>query len=336
MSEEKTLKRAFGDIVKGYSKCYIFDQVAYIIHLGHFTQLEIDSVYDKYFEKALKAKVATEKEAIKMAVAQGLWNSSKDLAIQECQAKIDFAIHSKKAQKLPSQIKKYNKEIEDHQKDQNILLNEKAQVMGITAELYAEQKTNHHYMFSSFFKDQKLSERLFNSEEFDYLSDSDLMDMIGTYNKELSPCGLDNIKKIALKPFFQNYFYICSSLIDFYGKPAVDLTYNQVSLANYGRYFKGILENHDKIPDKVKESPDELIDYVTAKQNDSSTKERNTAANKADDTTSAFASMPVGATKEDIETLGYNKENSVNLRDVTRKKGKKSLNMNDLLAVSKT
>lgn len=333
MSDDKILRKAFGDIVKGYSSCSLFEQTAYILHLGHFSQLEIDSIYESYYSRAIKQGVPKEEAAIKFAIEQKIWGRARQDSIKEIQCQIEHAQENKKVQKLPSQIKKINQEIQNLQKELNEILMERNLIIGITAELFAEQKTNHYYIYSSFYKDTELKHKFFNQNEFDHLDDMELVDIIKIYNKETSLCGQDNIKRISLKPFFQNYFYICNNLMDFYGKPAVYLTYNQVSLANYGRYFKNILENNDKIPDKIKESPDELIDYVTVKKNHDNQTNRSSSRGKDEDS-AEFASLPFGATKEDLETLGYDKQNSVNLEEIAKAKGG-SLKMADLFNLAK-
>jgi hypothetical protein len=332
VSDDKILRKAFGDIVNGYSVCNLFGETAYILHLGHFSQLEIDSIYDMYYQKAIKQGVPSEKDAIKFAIDNKLWSRSKQDEIKEIECKIEYAIQNKKVQTLPSQIKKINEEIANFQKELQEITQDRNIVLGITAELFSEQKTNHYYIYSSFYRDKQLSVKFFNQSQFDYLDDIELMDIIKIYNTEISICGQDSIKKIALKPFFQNYFYICHNLMDFFGKPAVYLTYNQVSLANYGRYFKNLLENNDKIPDKIKENPDELIDFVTVKRNHDTSTNRNSSRG-SDDDTAQFASLPFNATKEDLETLGYDKENSVNLNDVAKAKGG-SLKMTDLMKLA--
>ena len=48
---------------------------------------------------------------------------------------------------------------------------------------------------------------------------------------------------------------------EFYGKPICDLTYNQLKLLIYSRYFRNIFNNNDKMPDHIKKD----IDFHFAK-----------------------------------------------------------------------
>ena len=114
----------------------------------------------------------------------------------------------------------------------------------------------------------------------------------------------------------------CEDPLHFYGKPIVNLTYNQLRLILYARYFKNIISNNDKIPDQYKKDPDKLIDYINANEK---------AKEKMQQKDSQATSI-VGATKEDYKYINMDKGNtkSVSLAEEAKKKGG-SLDMKDLM-----
>ena len=135
-----------------------------------------------------------------------------------------------------------------------------------------------------------------------------------------------NIKRIALSGFFLNNFYLCKDNPKIYfGKPVVELTYNQSELFSYGRYFKHILSDMKNKPSpEIMDDPDKLIEMYNIGQNSSKMKQ---SAEDSD------ASTVVGATKEDLERMGMSspsEDKGVSLSKEASKKGGK-LSMDDLI-----
>ena len=92
------------------------------------------------------------------------------------------------------------------------------------------------------------------------------MGLIGTYNKSTtrkfeSPKVL---KKISLIRFFyQPYFiFVRTTLILSFGKPLVELTFYQVELFGYARYYKSLMESSEsKVPDEVRQDPEKIVEW---------------------------------------------------------------------------
>ena len=137
------------------------------------------------------------------------------------------------------------------------------------------------------------------------------------------------MKRVALSGFFLNNFYLCKdNPFIFYGKPVVELTYHQGDLFSYGRYFKHVLSEmkHQPPPD-VMEDPDKLIEQYDVQQNQEK-------MNEGKDT-SGTASTYIGATKEDMDSLGITEEvkNDPNVVDLNEELAKADgdLSMEDLI-----
>ena len=172
------------------------------------------------------------------------------------------------------------------------------------------------------FKDADLKNLYFTDDEFDELSSDDLSLLIGFYNKTLTEFADSRIQRLVLEDFFTYYMPYCEDPIHFYGKPIINLTYNQLRLILYARYFKNILSTNDKIPENYRKDPDKLIDYINANE-----KAKEKMQEKDNQATSI-----VGATKEDYKYINMDKGSakSVSLSEEAKKKGG-SLDMKDLM-----
>ena len=89
--------------------------------------------------------------------------------------------------------------------------------------------------------------------------------------------------------------------------------------------FKNIFEQYSKIPDKIRQDPEKIVDYVNAQEK---------AKDKLKNIDQDGASTVIGATKEDYEYLGINQTDSNSLSEKLKEKGGK-MDMKDLMGVLK-
>ena len=59
---------------------------------------------------------------------------------------------------------------------------EKSQLIGYTADTYSSKKINEYYVFATTYKDKKLKKKLFSKEEFDELSEQDILKFVQIFN----------------------------------------------------------------------------------------------------------------------------------------------------------
>jgi hypothetical protein len=103
----------------------------------------------------------------------------------------------------------------------------------------------------------------------------------------------------------------------FYGKPIVNLTYNQSSLVHHGKRYLNIFREvgYDKIPFEIRDNANELVEWFEVNKNFKDIKEGGV----------------VGGTKEDRKALGIQDKNAQLIKTIKEKGG--SLDMysfNDL------
>ena len=168
-------------------------------------------------------------------------------------------------------------------------------------------------------------EKLFSDDEFDEIPVTELGDIISSYNKINSKFTDLNIQKVTLQDFFSYYMSYSEDPIHFFGLPVTKLTFNQLRLLIYARYFKNIFMQNDNMPEEYRKDPEKIFDYVNANE------KAKDVLNKEKD---GQATSIVGATKEDYKYLNIDKgtTKTLSLAEEAKKKGG-SLDMNDLMKI---
>ncbi len=301
--QNNKLKLLFSEILHSYSLCESVDfGRLFLKHFNSFDSAAIDLDGKLLYEEAVSKGIITNKEKEKLLIDENEWSEVKDSEIRGLFLFIDNLQKTKAKLHLPSQIDQINKEIREGEEKLGKLQQEKNSKMGFTAENYVQKKINENYVFNSFFKDESLSTRRFNKDEFNDLEDTQVTGLISIYNQFAEQFNAVNLKKIALSPFFLNIFYLCDDdPYVFYGKPVVFLSFYQIEVFSYGRMFKNIIsENREIITDDLMSDPDKLIDFVNANKN---TKELLEKQGKQD---IGGGGVIFGANQEDVKKLGIN------------------------------
>jgi len=167
---------------------------------------------------------------------------------------------------------------------------------------------------------------LFTPEEFEDLEEKKMMELISIYNHTTAKFNSNKLKLISLAGFFTNIFYLCENdAFVFYGKAIVGLTFYQIELFGYGRYYKSLLEQTEgQPPEDMMDKPEKLVEWFE------STKSAKEALDKVDKGEGTASSL-VGATKQDLKRLGLdNPQETVNLAKKAAAKGGK-LTMEDMM-----
>jgi len=316
--QQKQNKRLFADIVNGYSelieplnktKCYI----------KHFNELDFANFENKkteFYEKAVKVKLPTEAQQEEYIFQEKLWSKELDLEITN---KIAYLENIKKAKGklfLMSQIEQLNVEIAKLETEILIQKKQREELIGYTAEKYADNRMNIVHISNSIYKDKDLKESLFTEEELEEFDDKNFYEYIISYNKIMINFKEESIKKLALDYTIQTMIGLSGdNLFAFYGKPLVYLTNFQSLLLLYGKYFRSIImsEEYAKVPEDIKNDADKLMDWFSAAKN---LKEKAAKSNK-----NSGASFIMGATEKDMKAIDGGNDNHTDLNSMAKQKG---------------
>jgi hypothetical protein len=324
-SQQSNYKKIFRDVKNGFSEVKILENLFYLKHMSFEDQVDIDTIYDKYFEQAKLKGVPTHKETLERLIEEDEWSNKKEREISQQEDFIDNLVKQKKALYLKSEILRVNKDLEEAQKKLSELKNVRAMFFSRTAESYAEERVNDYYIIKCLYKDKKLQEPAFSINEFDDIDSEQLFAIIKEYNRVYKQINDDSIQRIVLQDFFNLFMPFAENPIEFYGRPICELSYNQLKLLVYSRFFKNVFQQNENMPPEIKADPDKIIDYVNANDNAKRMKEKN--FNKENS-----AESIVGATKEDLEYLNITKpgQKTLSLAEEAKKKGG-SLSMDDMM-----
>jgi hypothetical protein len=184
-------------------------------------------------------------------------------------------------------------------------------------------------MFNSLFRDKDLKDRYFSEQEFDELENKEISEVLEIYNNINKNFIENNLKKIALSAYYLSLFNLCDeNAYNLYGKPIMYLTFYQMEVFGYARYFKNALsEAKHKPSDEYYEDPDKLIEWLESSKNVEEVLSKN--ENNQKKTEGAIATSIVGAKKEDLAKIGKD-ENGISLHKEAQKKGG-TLSMEDLM-----
>lgn len=269
-----TLRRAFRDIIAGHTRATILRRAAYIRHLSDIDQVGLDEKRAEYHREAKDSGLLTEEERLVQLRAAGEWSDEKELEVTRARQHVDSLREgTAKARRLmPSAVKDYLRKITEAEEAHRALEIAKRRLVGLTCEMAASEAVNDFYIATNLYADPALTQPLFPPEEFDYLRDATIAEIVRGYNAAMEGCSDHAIRKLAMQPFFQRKFQLAGDdYTTLFGKPIAVLTNAQVDLIRHGAHFRHIYTTHDvsKWKKEILEDPDLMSEYaasITAKK----------------------------------------------------------------------
>ena len=267
--DKNKLRLLFIDILKGYSLSYYKSNKLYFKHNTSFDSGEIDHLKQEFIEKAKRNGLPTEDQKEEYLILEGIWSKESNEKIKKLKSDISTLRQTKSKLFKSDDINEFNRQIDQKKLELINLTVERKDLLGFTVEDYANKKINEYYMFNSLFKDRNLKDRYFSEQEFDELENKDISEILNIYNDINKNFVETNIKKIALSSYYLSLFNLCDeNAYNLYGKPIIYLTFYQMEVFGYARYFKNALsEAKHKPSDEYYEDPDKLIEWLESSKN---------------------------------------------------------------------
>lgn len=323
------LKAIVSEIIRGFSVISWQGQSVFVKHLTYLESSNSDAVYDENLNRASNNDIQKLDEREKTIIEHELWSEKQNREINELKSYIDNLKTTKKQFFRSLDIERIIKQIDENEKKLEKILTDKMNIIGLTAESFAAKKLNEFYIFNSAYKNESLQEKLFTEDEFNELDDNQISKLVDTYNSSITLFNPQNLKKATLSGGFLNVFYLCNDdPYTFFGRPVIDLSFYQIELFSYGKYFKSLLSNSkNKPPDEVLEDPDKLIEWYDANNN----AERELSKDSDPNTVSKSL---VGLSSKDRKQLGLEQKHGVDLIEEAKKKGG-TLNFQEIIKLQK-
>jgi hypothetical protein len=283
-----------------------------IFYFKHPSLAEHFSLYNNYeLNKKIAEKkgVLCEEDKIKEAIDNDWWSHENESKINLLKKTIKNLYVTKEKLLYPSQKEGIDKQIKQNK---NILISfekDRRELIGYTAEEYAENKFLDDLLISLVYKDKNLCEPLFRSEEEFYsLSDKECNKIKNVFNQCTNSFAQDVLKKIAASGFFQNLVYLNNEPYSFWGKAVYQCSKYQIDLLVYGKMYRNTIDAYHKndkpIPQEVMEDPDKFVDWIENQQNQKEPNKRKKNSNSKNNMVSSY----VGATNKDLKSMGVKVE----------------------------
>ena len=318
----------FSEIINSYSS-EINDKFGdvYIKHQSHLDSLKIERQYLYFLSKARAQNLPNNLEREKAIISDELWTKKEEDDLLNSKSFIQGLKDNLSREYLYSRRKIWRKEMLDAENKLRALIIKKDYLIGSTAEKYANKESFHYQVINSIFLDENLTKKI----QIDDTSNEEYDELVNIYNRYLDRISGENIKKIAVSPFFTNIFYMAGdNAYYFYGKPIVSLTSHQTNLFLWGQHFKSLMGKYgDRLPKSMSETPDDMMDWFEITQS-----AEKAGILKEDENADGGMMSIVGATKKDMEMLGIDSSSVVNIGKEISKTGKGILTKDDLFRMN--
>ena len=308
----------YRDIIFGYTSDKI-KSTGQRVYVKHFNDLEsgrTERFFQFHLETAQERGLKTEEQAIDFLIEEDLWSKKQEERIKDLKEKIRHLKSSKEKLIIKSQVAELEKEIKPYEDELYVLKYERTENVGVTAEVFANKKVSESTIKKSFFKDPELKEPFYTEEEYDYIDQEEVNDGIEIYTNMIAKrFGGDEIKRVAVSPFFMNTYYLCDdNPYHFFGKPILYLTNFQTALMSFAKNFKYLMSNHKPPTEDYAAHPDKIIEWYDMQS-------KTAMAQDYDDKGEASGKSYFGADKEELKAIKKEDDSLVSLTDEVKKQG---------------
>ena len=325
---DEILRKVLAQITEGYSPVELEGQEkAYVKHFGNEDQYRLESFRSNIYNKARKNGLPTEEETLALMIEEDIWTTEDEERYKEYGEKVQSLEETKRNLIIPSQRERITEEISEAQEELSKIMVRRQSLLSETCESYAQNKSNDYSIYLSFYKSPHGEEKYFTKDEYAELTKQELAQWFGAYNDAIIDLSTQNIKHLAINNVFSMYYNVVGSanLYKFFDRPIYHLSFYQLNLLNYAKILHSILENIEKIPEGIKDNPDELISFAESKG-------RNKSAVEKSQDKQGFS--VVGATRKDMEEMGVASEADVSPFELAGLNKDGTLTMEDFIALS--
>ena len=282
------------EIFDGYSEIPFGGEKLFLRHVTLGDQRVLTAEFERQKIRAIENFVPTEKERLDQLEKENHWTEQDELEIRAKQEYLANLKQTKSQLELKSAKKNIQETIDAETKELNKILYRRRDLVGKTAEDFANSRSNEEFIRNILYKDSALKIPAFSAEEFGALEIADLAELMAGYYALSGKVNDETIQELLLSDSFSLYLGQVEKAFDFFGKPIVNLSIFQLKLLAYGKMFLNIFQNVDNIPDNVKKSPKDLLDFVDTQKKREKNQQKGGKQHQA--------MGMVGATKEDLES----------------------------------
>ena len=288
------------------------------LYFKHFNNLDSRGIFSNksnFVKEAVSKGLETESEALERITKEGFWTDEEEKDLQEKEKFVSRIKDGLKKIKIPSKREEHKKYIKLEEDRVLKKRNERKSLIGLTAEIFAENKINKLFFDSVTFIDEKLTVPALKEIGYDEVEkETEIYIKQQEFFKKFDET---NISKAALCPFYSPYLAFAEDPFAIYGKSLINLTTFQMRLTSYSRTFLNIFKNSQKtIPEYITKDPELLIEFWEAQREGSN--KRPSKASEGSGGTTHF-----GANQQDLQTMAESDKDIVSLSKEIKSKGGK-------------
>lgn len=326
---DNDLEQIFLEIIQGFTEIEFSGTPVFIKHADLKDIVFLKKTKQEYLEKAVDMGVMSEKDLLSFLEKEGTWDKkeenfceTKELELENLRKTFEKSIIKKQKESLSEKIELIEKEVELNRK-------KRASLIRNTAEEYAEKRANERFIQRGFFKDKEFKNLFFEKEEFEDLSLEELSELYVLYNVEVDKFNHDNLKQIAIEPFFTSIYNLFGNdLSRFFEKSHFQLSHYQMNLLNFAKMFTSIFKNYE-IPEDYLKDAKKIINFVQDSKN-----KKKTIQDSKEMVSKSSGYTHAGATREDMKEAGLDIDGAKDIHQVAEENGGE-LSMEDFIRIHK-
>jgi hypothetical protein len=247
------IERVLFDVIRGYSVLRASSSNVYFRHLNSLQVLEIEDIYNQYFESAQRSGLKSEKELLDMCIRNGTWSVKNNEEITALLWTIDKKEKAKDKSSDFLQKKSLEQSIENDKNALNTLRQRRAKLAQFSAEKFAEQKKIQGLIDLCLFMDPAFSEPLHPNVE---------IDVINLFFEKMSFFNEKNLMVyVSFHPLFFDLFCVNQRNPHvIFDKPAFALTVYQKNILLFANSILSKLKSLP-IPEEICDDPVKILNF---------------------------------------------------------------------------
>jgi hypothetical protein len=231
------------------------------VYLKHFGSIEYALIDDYTFKciESYKTKGAlSKKDLLDKKIKEDLWSEEQDKTLLSLKNNIQLMLSKRSKAMFDEQLDEIDNIIKDYRVSYNSLLSKKENLLILSAETLSNGPITEYILYLSFYKDEKLENKLFDIEDVIDFSDKELFEAVDSYRNCIDSFSTSNIRNLSALKNVRDYIKNSSNAESYFNKSGYLLTQNQLTLFEYSKYFISLLEKIDHITDEESNNADEI------------------------------------------------------------------------------
>ena len=240
-------------------------------YIKHFKDIDLSLFQentDEYIMEAQEQGLETEKEKLTLLCKEGHWTWEEEDEIKKLKGQVDNLKRTRSKLFIQAQVKKIEKEIKAKEDKLAEVTSRRIEIVGITAEKFAEKKSNETLIFYSLFADRDLKEPFFSKEEYDEIHQGEIYKLMDLYNESCLRFSYDKLQLVAACSFFMSSYGLCGdNPLTFFGKAVIEMSVYQTNLFSLGKHYKAILSQGKSPPEEYMDDPEKMASWYDGVMN---------------------------------------------------------------------